>query len=138
MNTEKKSAYRQYLRRLVFAAALYLIAIFAAAELLDKQAPISSLALGVALTPGLAVVMILYSIGRLLIELSDEFLRMLEIRKALVATGITLAITSVWGLLEMFTAVPALPVFWVFPIWCGGLVIGAIYNRFAFGAAGLM
>ena len=58
---------------------------------------------------------------------------MLEIRKALAATGVVLAVASVWGILELYTDVPRLPVFFIFPLWCGGLFLGQLWNR----AAGL-
>ncbi len=54
---------------------------------------------------------------------------MLEVRKALGATGLVLAVASVWGVLELFTDVPKLPVFLIFPMWCGGLAIGQAFNR---------
>ena len=133
-----KLAYRTYLRRMIFAALLYLAAIFIAVKVLHHDAPISPTAVSLALLPGLAVLLMLRAIARLLIELDDEFLRMLEVRKALIATGVTLAVASIWGLLELLTMVPKLEVFWVFPIWCAGLGVGAITNRIKYGTAGLM
>jgi hypothetical protein len=53
------------------------------------------------------------------------------VRKALAATGVVLAVASVWGLLELYTDVPRLPVFFIFPLWCGGLVVGQLWNRIA-------
>ena len=133
-----KLAYRTYLRRMIFAVLLYVAAIIIAVKVLQHDAPISPTAVSLALLPGLAVLLMLRAVGRLLIELDDEFMRMLEVRKALIATGITLAVASVWGLLEMLTMAPKLEVFWIFPIWCGGLGIGAATNRIKYGTAGLM
>jgi len=136
--TARKGPYRRYLRRMMVAAVLYVAAIFVAAKTLHHAAPISPFAIALALLPGLAVLLMLYAIGRLLIELEDEYLRLLEVRKSLIATGVTLAVTSIWGLLEAFTVVPRLEVFWVFPIWCAGLAVGAMINRVTMGTAGLM
>ena len=72
----------------------------------------------------------------MLLDLDDEFLRLLEVRKALFATALTLAGCGVWGLLEIFTEVPALPVFWVFPLWCVGFGAGALFNRLTLGTGG--
>lgn len=132
------SAYRTYLHRIVGATAGYVGAIFAAASVLHHAAPVSPLAIGIALIPGLAVLAMIYAMARLLIDLDDEYLRMLEVRKALTATAVALAVSSVWGLLEIFTAVPKLEVFWIFPIWCAGLGVGAVVNRITHGTAGLM
>lgn len=136
VQTVRNPAYRAYFRRMMVSAGLYVAAIFAAASLLDHRAPVSVMAIGVALLPGLAVLLMIYAIGRLMIELEDEFLRMLVVRQALVATGITLSITSVWGMLEIFTDLPRLEVFFAFPIWCLGLAAGAIYNKITLGAGG--
>ena len=136
--TARKGPYHRYLRRMMVAAVLYMAAIFVAAKTLHHAAAISPMAIGLALRPGLAVLLMLYAIARLLIELEDEYLRLLEVRKSLIATGVTLAVTSVWGLLEAFTAVPRLEVFWVFPIWCAGLALGAVVNKITMGTAGLM
>ena len=134
----RNPAYRRYLQRMAVAAVLYVAAIFVAVKVLHHNTAVSPLTVALALLPGLAVLMMLYAIGRLLTELEDEYLRMLEIRKALVATAVALAVASVWGLLEMLTAVPKLEVFWIFPIWCMGLLVGAIVNRVTMGSAGLM
>ena len=134
----RNPAYRRYLQRMAVAAVLYVAAIFVAVKVLHHNTAVSPLTVALALLPGLAVLMMLYAIGRLLTELQDEYLRMLEVRKALIATAVALAVASVWGLLEMLTAVPKLEVFWIFPIWCAGLLVGAVVNRVTMGSAGLM
>ena len=90
-------------------------------------------AAGIALLPGLVVLGWVWNMGRLLVEMEDEYLRMLEVRKMLWASAITLSICGGWGLVELFAAVPRLPVFFVFPIWCGGLAVGQLINRFTIG-----
>lgn len=129
-------AYRTYLRRMAIAAAAYLVTIFIAVRFLHHGAPANWLSGVVALLPGLAVLGMILAIARLMMELDDEFLRLLEVRKALVATALTLAITSVWGLLELLADVPRLEVFWVFPMWCIGLIVGQVVNRFTLGVGG--
>ena len=136
MSAPRNPAFRRYSRRIALSSALYVAAIVGASTLLGGVVPVSPLALAIALLPGLAVLLMLYAIARLLIELDDEYLRMLEVRKALVATALVLAVSSVWGLLELYTAVPHLQVFWVFPIWCMGLMVGALVNRLTLGDGG--
>lgn len=132
----RNPAYRSYLQRMALAAVIYVAAIFVAARTLHKHASASPEAIAIALIPGLAVLGMLWAIVRLLVELEDEYLRMLEVRKALIATALTLAVTSVWGILEIFTDVPRLEVFWVFPLWAIGLAVGALWNRITIGDAG--
>ena len=126
---QQSAAYRRYLRRFWPASGLYVLAIGLATWLIPDDAHANVLTVGIALLPGVAIVGMIWAMGRLLIELDDEYLRMLEVRKALVATGLVLALASVWGLLELFTDVPRLGVFWIFPLWCGGLAVGQLWNR---------
>ncbi len=132
----RDQAMRRYTRRMIVAATLYTVAIIAAATLLHDRSSLSAKAVVLALLPGAGVLMMIYAIARMMIELSDEYIRMLVVRQALVATALTLSVTSVWGLLELYTNVPQLPIFWVFPLWCMGLGIGAIFNRVTTGSAG--
>ena len=125
------AAYRRYLRRFIPATGAYVVAIGLATWLIPDDASASVLTVSIALLPGLGVVAMIWAMARLLIELDDEYLKLLEVRKALAATGVVLAVASVWGILELYTDVPRLPVFFIFPLWCGGLVVGQLWNRIA-------
>ena len=128
---------RRYLRRHIALSLIYVAAVALASWLIPDDAPASAPVIALSLLPGAAVIGWLWAMARLLIELDDEYLRMLEVRKFLVATGFTLAITSTWGLLELFSpAIPRLPVFFVFPLWCLGLFVGQLFNRWGYGDAG--
>ena len=61
---------------------------------------------------------------------------MLLVRQLLVATGLTLGVTGIWGMVELFTTAPRLPVFFVFPIWAAGQVVGGIVNKLTMGDSG--
>lgn len=120
----------RYMRRMMLIAAAYVAGIMLASLTIDRSAPLGPLTIALTLIPGGAMLAAIWAMGRFLADLSDEYLRMLEVRKFIVATGVTLAITSVWGLLELYSdSLPRLPVFYVFPIWCGGLFIGQLANR---------
>jgi hypothetical protein len=58
---------------------------------------------------------------------------MLQVRAILVATGVTLAVTNMWGMVELFTTAPRLPVFFVFPLWCVGMMVGSLVNKLTVG-----
>lgn len=137
MRAKDHPAMRRYVRRFVPITFAYVASIALATFIVVDNAPANGLTIGMALLPGLAVLGWLWAMARLLVELDDEYLRMLEVRKMLVATGLTLAITSVWGILELYSPeIPNMPVFFVFPMWCVGLAIGQLVNRFGFGDAG--
>lgn len=127
---------RRYLGRMAVVSVAYVAAIFLASSIVPKGAAATPLTIAVALLPGLAVFGFIWALGRYFAELTDEYLRLLEIRKALVATALALSVASSWGILEIYTDVPRLPVFWVFPIWCAGLAVGALVNRLTLGDGG--
>lgn len=129
----RNPAYRRYLWRMAGLAAAYIGAVAGASATIPDGAAPSPLYVALAIVPGLAIVGFIWAMGRLLVELDDEYLRMLEVRKFIVATGVALAVASVWGLLELMLDVPRLPVFFIFPLWCAGLVIGQIYNGLTLG-----
>lgn len=129
----RNPAYSRYIRRTIVLALAYVAAVAGVSAIVPDGAAPSPLNVALAIVPGLAVLGFIWAMGRLLVELDDEYLRMLEVRKFIVATGVALAVASVWGLLEMMVEVPRLPVFFVFPLWCAGLAVGQLYNRLTLG-----
>jgi len=47
---------------------------------------------------------------------SDEFVRTLTAKRFIVATGITLAITSIWGFMELYAKAPHVSAAMVYPL----------------------
>ena len=127
--TSKSPAYKAYLKRFIPASVLYVVAVAIATMAIPEDAPLSVPVALIALLPGLAIIGMIWAMGRLLIELDDEYLRMLEIQKALIATGFTLALCSVWGIIELYSTAPRIPLFMVFPLWCIGLAIAALWQK---------
>ena len=72
---------------------------------------------------------ILFVVGRYLTEETDEYLRLMMTRQALIASAFTLSIATVWGFLENFELVPHVPMYWAFIIWCAGLGVGTLANE---------
>lgn len=132
----RNPAYRRYLMRMAPLGVAYVATIFLASRLIHDRHTLGILPIVLALLPGLAVAGWIWAMARLLVELDDEYLRLLEVRKFLVATGFALAVASIWGVLEIYTDVPRLPVFFVFPIWAVGLFVGQIVNRLTLGDGG--
>jgi hypothetical protein len=124
---------RRYFRVHLALTVLYIGLVLLASWLIPDNAAPTPMVIAFALLPGLVVLGWIWNMGRLLVEMQDEYLRMLEVRKMLWASAITLSICGGWGLVELFAAIPRLPVFYVFPIWCGGLAIGQLINRFTIG-----
>jgi hypothetical protein len=121
--------YNRYLKRFIPASVIYAGAIVLASMLIPDHAKASPLTIGIALLPGLACTAMIWAMARLLVEMEDEYLRLIEIKKALIATGFALGVAATWGLLELYTDVPKLPVFLIFPIWCCGLAVGQLWLK---------
>ena len=125
----KSAATRRYIRVHIALSLLYVALVFLASYFVpDDAAPTPGVIMW-AVLPGLVVLGWIWNMGTYLFALEDEYIRMLETRKALVATALVLGISGGWGLIEMFAEVPALPVFFIFPIWCLGLAVGQLVNR---------
>lgn len=127
---------RRYLLRVAVSMGIYLVSLFAANYLIDNDLVASPLTWLLALLPGLAVVGVIYAVGRLIVEQTDEFLRMLLVRQNLIAIGFALSIATVWGFFEEFGLVGHAEAFWFFVLWCVGLGVGAVSNRLTHGTWG--
>jgi hypothetical protein len=132
----KGAAQARYIRRVILFAALYLIAVAAMTYFTKTVETQGVVRVVLALLPGFAIVGVLWAIGRLIVEESDEFMRMLVIRQTLVATAVALCGASIWGFLEAADIVPHLDAYWVVVAWFAGLGAGAVANRIQFGAWG--
>ncbi len=92
--------------------------------------------IAVAVTSGLCIAGVFWAIGRLIIEEQDEFLRMLIVRQALIATAFSLSIASIHGFLSLFEILPKTDLFWAAVLWFAGLLVGAVSNKLKFGSWG--
>lgn len=132
----KGEAQRRYLKRVAVFTFLYLVVLGIMTFTLDQGDPHPALRTFLALLPGLAIIGIFWSVGRLIVEEQDEFLRMLVIRQSLIATGIAMGAASAWGFLEVAEVVPHLDAYWWAVIWFFGLGVGAAANRLRYGTWG--
>ncbi|MEL6706900.1 MAG: hypothetical protein AAFP79_01360 [Pseudomonadota bacterium] len=132
----KGVAQRRYIKRVAVSTSLYL-ASFAALTLTEGNAEIPRAArFALAVLTGLAVSGVFWAIARLIIEETDEFLRMLTIRQVLIASAIALSAASIWGFLEAADFVPHLDAYWIAVVWFVGLFVGALVNRIEHGTWG--
>lgn len=131
-----KLAQARYIKRIAIFTSLYL-ATFALMTLADDTLDIPRAARVVlALLPGLAITGMFWAIGRLIVEESDEFIRMLTIRQTLIASALALSAASIWGFLESADLVVHLDAYWIALVWFVGLFVGAVVNRIEHGTWG--
>jgi hypothetical protein len=123
------SSNRTYQRRILGLALAYVALLFLANWLYREFALTGPAAVVVALLPALPLIGMVFALGSLIVGERDEYQRLLHVRQMLVATGLMLAVCTVWGFLEQFELVPHVPAYWAFIVWCGGLGVGTLYNE---------
>ena len=127
---------KRYVQRVAIFTSLYLAAfvLMTIFKVEVTEATLSGYIL--AALPGFAVIGMFWAIGRLIVEETDEFLRMLTVRQVLVASALALSVASVWGFLEAAELAPHLDSYWFAVVWFAGLIVGAIANRIEHGTWG--
>ncbi|MGN3974543.1 hypothetical protein [Tsuneonella sp. SYSU-LHT278] len=131
-------ARQRYTRRIMAFTAVYLLA-FALQTMVSAEDSASvGLRAALAVLPALAVLGVFWSIGRLIVEETDEFQRMLVVRQVLIATALALGTATLWGFLEAAEVVPHVDAYWVAVVWFFGQMLGAVANRIAYGSWGAL
>jgi len=120
---------RAYLMRFLPTMGLYVVLVFAAPMAIRALHASGALRWALAILPALPIIAVFFILGRYLIELDDGYRRMLEVRKAMVATGFSMALATGWGFLEIYAQAPHIPLFFVPISWFAGLGLGAAVNR---------
>lgn len=137
MTAYKSPATRRYLVRMALLMGLYIVLIFAAGWTF-RHTDIAGLpAYALAIAPALPIVGVFWAVMRLLVEEPDEFIRMLQVRQCLFATGFCLTVMTIWEFLQNYDLVaPGNGGFGAAFFWFIGLGLGAVYNRITMGTIG--
>lgn len=130
-------AMRRYLLRLAILMALYIVTLIGAKLAFRHIDQNGVLAYGLALLPALPIIGVFWAVMRLLVEESDEYMRMLMVRQSLFATGFCLVIMTVWEWLQNFDLVPpGNGGFGAAFFWFVGLGFGGLFNKLTIGDSG--
>ena len=121
-------AQRRYNRRILVLSAVYALLLFGVVALFKGHRLPGPLPYLAAVLPALPIIGFFAVIGRYLVEEADEYLRDQFVRQALIATGFSLSIATVWGFLENFGLAPHVFAYAAAILWFAGLGIGAIAN----------
>ena len=133
----KSPATRRYLIRLAVLMSAYLVTLFVAVYAFRHQLVSGPLAYPLAVLPAVPVIGVFWAVMRLLVEEPDEYLRMLFVRQALIATGFCLTVMTIWEFLQNFDLVPpGNGGFGAAFFWFMGLGVGALYNWRTVGTTG--
>lgn len=113
----KNPATRRYFRRFIPAMTLYVLFLFAVVWVFARYHPGGATAIALAALPAMPLVGVLVIVGLYLADEQDEFQRDLLVQSLVWSIGATLAMTTVWGFLEMFLNVRHLQPFLLFPLF---------------------
>lgn len=116
----------RYNRRMVAASMVYMAALFASIYAYKTWHLGGALLWGAAFATALPVLAMVWAMGRLVVEESDEYLRSRIVRQALFGTGGLLAVATVWGFLEQFMLVPHVPAWAAVPVFAIMLGVAAL------------
>lgn len=109
---------RRYMRRFAPAMASYVVLILGVSFWLKHAPPAAPLLYLAAILPALPLLVVIWAIGRYLVEEADEYQRALHVQSVLWGAGVTLALATVWGFLEMYARAPHVPAYWGFTLFC--------------------
>ena len=130
MDLRTYPAQARYTHRLIALMLAYVAALALANWAFVQVGSRGPAAWAIAALPALPIIGIFAVIGRLLVELKDEYVRMLLVRQSLVATATMLAVVTVYGFLEDFGLTPHLPAYYAAVLWFAGLGVGGCVNAF--------
>ena len=122
-------AIRHYLRRISACVLAYFALLLLANYLEDHGQAHGIGAILLALLPAVPILGMVLTFGRYLKDEQDEYVRMLAVQSSLYATGITLAVTTVWGFLEQADLVGHFPASLAFGIWFAALGVSQMARK---------
>ena len=114
-------AMARYNRRMMAAGGIYVVGLFGAIWAHDSLHPNGLAAFAIAFLPSIGVLMMVYTMARLIAEEEDEYQRHRHIRASLFGLGTLLTLATVWGFFEQFDLVPHVPTWAAVPVFALGL-----------------
>ena len=126
-------AWKRYNWRVVWLSLLYAAFLLPAVYSFKHRLVSGEFAYVLAVLPAIPIIAVFATVGRYLVEESDEYLRMLMVRQTLWAGAIALSLATVWGFLESFDLVSHIASYYIAVVWFFGLAIGAIINKLTLG-----
>jgi xanthosine utilization system XapX-like protein len=134
--SNRSPAARRYLRRTLIATAIYVVTVFLTFHVFHHGRVPLPAAFALATLPSIPLVAIIAIVGIYLKEEKDEFQRELFIQSLLWGAGATLAITSFWSFVHLFSHFPPVDGFHVFVLFWIFVGISAIPLRRYYGGSG--
>lgn len=115
----RNSAQRRYIARFVPVMIAYVVVLFASTWATKEYAPQGLALYLLSVLPAVPILAVLWIMGVYLREEQDEYVRDRLAAAMLGGIGLTLAVQTVWGFLELGANVGHFPTYLSFPLWCG-------------------
>ncbi len=126
-NSSAGSSKRRYNVTVLGLMLIYALLLLAANAWVPLAgSPLRKLALAV--LPALPIIGVFAAMGRFLVNLRDEYQRMLLVRQMLIATALLLSLATIWGFAEDFDVLPHVPAYYAAILWFGGMGFGSCVN----------
>lgn len=122
-------AQQRYNKSVAALGLAYALVLLAVVWFFRGHHPTGALAVALGVLPALPLIGIFVATGRYFLDEQDEYVRMLEVRKSLIATGFMLSVTTIWGFLQSFDLLPRADFYWAAILWFFGQGLGACWNR---------
>ncbi|HEY2357901.1 MAG TPA: hypothetical protein VGH86_10655 [Phenylobacterium sp.] len=106
-------AMRRYMRRMWPTMAVYAVVLVGVIRLFDTDPPTGPLKYAAAVAPAIPLLVNFWFYGRYIVEEDDEFRRLQIVLTMLIGLAVVLAVTTVWGFLEVLAGAPHIPVYFV-------------------------
>ena len=111
----------RYNRRMLAVSGLYVVGLLGAIWATDTLKPTGPLAYLIAFAPSVGVLAMVWTMARLLVEETDEYLRYRTIRSYLFGLGTLLTLATIWGFFEQFALVPHISNWAAVPVFAIGM-----------------
>jgi len=116
---QRNPAQRRYVRRFLPLMVSYVVLLMAVMAYLRDHHPVGAPLILLSALPALPLLGTIGVIALYIAEEKDEFIRHRLVTAMLGGVGILLAVTTVWGFLELNEAVPHFPTFLTYPFFVG-------------------
>lgn len=110
-------AMARYNLRLQISSMLYMAGLFVALFAYKRLYMAGAVLWLLALLPSIGTLGMIRAMARLIVEETDEYIRLRLAKAALFAIGLVLVVTTIWGFFEQFSLVPHVPSWAVLPIF---------------------
>jgi len=112
----QKNAHRRYMKLFIPAMAMYVLSITGVTMARKHGTLPEPMLYAASIIPAIFVVIWMFGHMRYINEL-DEYLQKLQVKAVLFGLAGIMIFSTIWGLLEELASVPAVPIFYILPVF---------------------